>query len=152
MTEIQRIVDQLNRAFYEHAWHGPTVMDAVRGVTAVKAASRPIPKAHTIWEITHHIAIWKEVVRKRILGERVHMTDDYNFPLVVKPTPAAWKQVLARLTESHESLVEIVKKLPESRLSDRPKRGANTFYVQIHGVVQHDLYHAGQIVLLKKAR
>ncbi len=151
MRETKRIVDQLNRGFYGDAWHGPAVMEVLKGVTAARAASRPISRAHSIWEIAHHIGAWKEVVRRRITGELANFAEIENFPTIVNPTSAEWKRTVAVLTDRHEALVKVVGALSDADLAMKPRRGASTYYVQIHGVVQHDLYHAGQIVILKKA-
>ena len=126
-------------------------MEALKGVTAAQAAKHPIPSAHSIWEIAHHIGTWNEVVRRRIVGEAVALTDDENFPSKVTPSPAAWKKTLEVLESRHKALVKVVSKMPDNMLDTRRKRGVPTYYTVIHGVIQHDLYHAGQISLLRKA-
>jgi len=152
MSEAKRIIDLLNQGFYGEAWHGPAVMESLKGVSAARAAQRSIADAHTIWELTHHIGAWKEVVRCRIVGEPVNLTDEENFPVVVKPTATAWKKTIKMLTERHEALVKAVGKLSDDRLVKKMPGGIPSYYAQIHGVIQHDLYHTGQIVLLKKAK
>jgi uncharacterized damage-inducible protein DinB len=70
MTEIERILDQLRRAYEGEAWHGPSVREAIAGVTAAQAHARPLANGHSIWELVHHIAVWEDVGRRRLGGDR----------------------------------------------------------------------------------
>jgi uncharacterized damage-inducible protein DinB len=153
MSEATRIADQLRRAFDGEAWHGDSVFEILEGVTAAQAAARPIAGAHTIWELVLHIAAWDGAVPRRLGGVAVELSDAENFPPVTDTSDAAWRAVLAQVRRVHEELVAAVAALPDSRLSDLVpgKQGAHyNFYYMVHGVVQHELYHAGQIALLKK--
>ena len=154
MSETTRIADQLSRAFDGEAWHGDSLVEILQGVTAARAAARPIAGAHTIWELVLHVAAWDEAVLRRLGGAAVELSDAENFPPVKDTSEGAWRAALARVRRGHEQLVAAVASLPDSRLDDMVpgKEGAHyTFYYMIHGVVQHELYHAGQIALLKKA-
>jgi uncharacterized damage-inducible protein DinB len=155
-SESGRIADQLRRAFDSDAWHGDSVFEILEGVTAEQAAARPIPNAHTIWELVLHIAAWDGAVLRRLGGVAVELTDAENFPPVGDASEAVWRETLAEARRAHEKLVAAVADLPDSRLDDivagKEEEGAHhTFYYMLHGVVQHELYHAGQIALLKKA-
>lgn len=150
-TEVGRVSDQLNRAFRADAWHGPAVMEILADVTAEQAAARPLANAHTIWELVKHMAYWKEVVRERIGGAAPETDEARNFPVIRDPSPRAWVEALADLEREHAALREAVEALEDGQLDEPPPGGRSVLYVQIHGMVQHDLYHAGQIVLLKKA-
>ena len=150
MTELERISDQLQRAYTGDAWHGPSVLEALEGVSAEIAARRPIPSAHTIWELTHHIGAWADIPRRRIAGEAFEITQEINFPPVIETTAAAWQQSLDRLSESQRKLLDTIKMLDDSRLDQPVSKNGPTLYVLLHGVVQHHIYHAGQIMLLKK--
>jgi len=153
MTEASRIADQLRRAFDGEAWHGDSVLEILKGVTAERAAERPIKNAHTIWELVLHIAAWDGAVRRRLGGVAVALSDAENFPLVRDTSEAAWGKALAEVRRAHEELIAAVSAMPDSRLYEMApgKEGAHyTFYYMLHGVVQHELYHAGQIALLKK--
>jgi len=153
MSEAARIADQLRRAFDGEAWHGDSVFEILKGVTAAQAAARPIARAHTIWELVLHIAAWDGAVLRRFGGVAVTLSDVENFPPVTDASETAWRKALAYVWRSHEELVEVVSALPDSRLDEMVpgKEGAHyTFYYMLHGVVQHELYHAGQIALLKK--
>ena len=146
-SEIERIVDQLDRAFEGKAWHGPPVMKILRGITANQAAARLFPDTHTIREIVAHMTAWKRVVTRRISGEVVRVTPAQDWPSPRGP----WADAVAELRRAHRGLVKAVRKLPAARLRDRVPGKGHDFYVSLHGMVQHDLYHAGQIALLKKA-
>jgi uncharacterized damage-inducible protein DinB len=152
-SEATRIADQLRRAFDGDAWHGDSVFEILDGVTAAQAAARPIKNAHTIWELVLHIAAWDGAALLRIGGTAVELRDAQNFPPVMDTSDAAWRKTLAEVRSGHERLVEAVSALPDSRLYEMVpgKEGAHyTFYYMLHGVVQHELYHAGQITVLKK--
>jgi uncharacterized damage-inducible protein DinB len=153
MAEAARIADQLRRAFYGGAWHGDSLFEILEGVTAEQAAARPIPNAHSIWELVLHVAAWDGAVRRRMTGVAVKLSGKKNFPPVVDTSEAAWTRTLEHLRRVHDELVDAVKKFPEKSLSKQVpgKKGAHyNFYYMLHGVVQHELYHAGQIALLKK--
>jgi len=153
MSEATRIADQLRRAFAGDAWHGDSLFEILDGVTATQAAARPIKNAHTIWELVLHIAAWDNAVLRRLGGVAVELSDTQNFPAVADTSETAWRKALAEVQRVHDELVEAVSVLPDSRLDEivPGKEGAHyTFYYMLHGVVQHELYHAGQIALLKK--
>jgi uncharacterized damage-inducible protein DinB len=153
MSEAARIADQLRRAFDGEAWHGDSLFEILAGVTAAQAAARPIKGAHSIWELVLHIAAWDAAVLRRFDGVAVELSDVENFPPVTDVSDAAWKGALARVKSGHEKLIQAVAAMPDSRLAEMVpgKEGAHyTFYYMLHGLAQHELYHAGQIALLKK--
>jgi uncharacterized damage-inducible protein DinB len=151
MTEIERIADQLKRAFEGEAWHGPSIQEALAGVTAEQATARPLAHAHTIWEIVLHLAAWDGVVRRRLEDEQVDNPDEGDWPLVKDRSEAAWSDTLEWLKNNHTKLRRTVSWLDDASL-DKPLTGSkSTAYVTIHGSIQHYLYHAGQIAMLKKA-
>ena len=153
MTEIERILDQLKRAYAGNAWHGPSVREALAGVTAAQAQARPLANAHNIWELVHHIAVWENVGRRRLEGDRaeIEISSLEDWPPADDPTETAWEQAKAALDRGHEALREAITSLDETRLDEPILEGLSTVYVTLHGVIQHDLYHAGQIAMLKKA-
>lgn len=151
MNEVQRIVDQLQRAFAGEAWHGPAVMQILEGITAAQAAARPASGAHSIWEIAFHIAAWEGAVRQRLRGERGELSAAEDWPAVTDTGEQAWEQTKGKLRQVHQELCEAVAELDESRLDQPVVAGMSSVYVTLHGVVQHSLYHAGQIALLKKS-
>ena len=151
MRETTRIADQLQRAYAGHAWHGPSLRFLLRGLTARQAASHPISGAHSIWELVLHITAWDRVARQRILGgRRTGLGPHRNFPPVTRSTAAAWKQALRDLAREHRALEAAVQKFPPARLDRKLSGGDHSFYFTMHGILQHDLYHAGQIAILRK--
>jgi uncharacterized damage-inducible protein DinB len=151
MDEIKRIDDQLRRAFEGRAWHGPSLRELLADVTAEQATARPVPGAHSTWEITLHIAAWHEGVRRRVEGERVELSPEEDWPPVASTSEAAWQDALAALERTHTELRRMVSRLADARLQEMVAGKDHSVYVMLHGLIQHDLYHAGQIALLKKA-
>ena len=152
MTESKRIADQLHRAYQGEAWHGPALRELLAGVTASKAAARPLAGAYSIWEIVLHITAWKKAVHRRLKGEAVELAPHEDWPPTGKTGAAAWRKTLKALEQAHRELRKAVARLPESRLKQIVPGRKHTVYFMLHGLVQHDLYHAGQIALLKKAK
>jgi uncharacterized damage-inducible protein DinB len=152
MKETARIADQLSRAYSGKAWHGPSLKFILRGVTAEQAAARPIPCAHSIWELVLHIAAWDRAVCDRILsGKDTTLPPEQNFPAVVDTSSTAWKKALKKLEKGHRDLVAAIQGFKDSRLDRKLGNRDYSFYITMHGAIQHDLYHAGQISILKKA-
>jgi uncharacterized damage-inducible protein DinB len=150
-SESARIADQLRRAFEGDAWHGPALLELLKDVDAATAAAKPLPDVHSIWELVLHIEAWDGAAYRRIGGEKVQLTGTANFPVVPKPSEAAWRKAVAQAKRTHDALVKTVAALPESRLRERVPGKKYDFYHLLHGVAQHELYHAGQIAILKKA-
>lgn len=149
MQEIERILDQLKRSYSADAWHGPAVLEVLHGVNADTARRRPIASAHSILEIVLHMAAWKTIVRRRLDGEKFDVTPEMDWP---KPADgeATWERALAELDLAHSKLRDRIARYDDSGLLAPPAGGASA-YVLMHGIIQHDLYHAGQIALLRKA-
>jgi uncharacterized damage-inducible protein DinB len=147
--EIARMVIQLRCSYQGPAWHGPAVKQTLEGVTAEVASRKPAAGEHTIWELVNHIAFWAGVARRTFGGEA--------YPLALEPPadwPApsgTWEEALAAAEQEQQALIRAVKGFPAGRLDElvTDKRGY-TYYVLVHGVVGHNIYHAGQIAVLKK--
>jgi len=152
MTEIERILDQLKRAYEGSAWHGPSVKEVLNGVTAAQAQARPLASAHSIYELVRHIAVWEDVGRRRLQGDaaEVVVSSPEDWPPPDDSSEAAWEQTKAALDRGHLALVDAISLRTESRLDEPILAGKSSVYVTLHGVIQHDLYHAGQIAMLKK--
>jgi uncharacterized damage-inducible protein DinB len=150
ISEAARIADQLYRAFHGEAWHGPAVLELVTDIDAITAAAKPLRRVHSIWELLLHVAAWDNAALVRLSGKKCQLTGDDNFPPVTNPTEAAWRKAVAAATRTHDTLVKTVAGLPESRLSDRVPGKRYNFYHLLHGLAQHELYHAGQMAVLKK--
>jgi len=150
-AERDRIVDQLKRAFEGEAWHGPSVLESLEGVTWKVALERPIPGAHSIWELVHHITTWEEVVRRRLVGETPDVPSEVDWPPVKDKSQEGWAKALENLKAGHAQLRKVAAEVEDAELDTRPTEKTSTRYVLLHGAIQHDLYHAGQISILKKA-
>ena len=157
-AEIARIVDELEREHAGDPWHGSPLRQILEGLDHRQAAHRPLPGAHTIWELVLHMISWKNEVRRRIEGAPAGAPLEGDWPVAPNATAEAWRDARAVLEASHRSLVSSVSSLPEDRLfqptndpRDRESGAGVDHYVLLHGIVQHDVYHAGQIALLKKA-
>lgn len=152
MTETHRINGQLKRAYQGEAWHGPSLRELLDGVTAEQAAARPIPTAHSIWELVNHIIAWEQIAKRRLEGEALaEIPDEMNFPPVNDNSEAAWQATLQLLATSNQALRDAIKKIDDAKLEEIVSGASYSIYALLHGVIQHDLYHAGQIALLKKA-
>jgi uncharacterized damage-inducible protein DinB len=90
MSEIARMLDLLDRCYAGEAWHGPAVLEVLEGVDATSAASRPLAPAHSILELTLHIAVWKDVVRRRLQGESWDPTPEENWVPAAGSSAAGW--------------------------------------------------------------
>jgi uncharacterized damage-inducible protein DinB len=150
-SEAANIADQLQRAFDGSAWHGPALLEILADVDAAAAAARPIANVHSIWELVLHIAVWDRSGLVRLGGEKYQPSGDDNFPPVAKASEAAWRKAVTDVKKTHEKLVRTVNALPDARLWDRVPGKRYDFYHLLHGIAQHELYHAGQIAVLKKA-
>ena len=153
MGEMERIADQLKRAYEGKAWHGPSVREALAGVDAAKAARHSPSGGHSIWEVALHIGVWEGIVWRRLAGESIRdLPDSQDWPAVDDTSEAAWQRTLAALLEQSRQLRTAVAAFPESRLSEMVPgtMTPRSFYGEMHGVLQHDIYHAGQISLLKR--
>ena len=155
MSEVDRIRDQFRRAFDGEAWHGPSVMALLNGVTAAQAAEHPIRGAHSIWELTLHIRAWEGACLRRLNGDPAQLSDQEDWEPVNDFSEASWEKTKHDLRDTHEQLLQAIDALDDSRLDqpilDHPEIKFSSVYVTLHGGVQHDLYHAGQIAILKKA-
>jgi uncharacterized damage-inducible protein DinB len=151
MREIDRILDQMDRAFSGDAWHGPSLMSLLQSISAEDASKHPIKGAHSIWELANHLSAWNAITSHRLQGEEVQITTERDWPPVWEVSETAWRRALEILAESHAHLRSVVSKLKDDELDQKAAGPNYSRYVVIHGVIQHNLYHAGQIAVLKKA-
>jgi uncharacterized damage-inducible protein DinB len=147
-----RLEEQLRRALEGEAWHGPSVLESLAGVSAELAAARPVPGAHTIWELVLHLGGTYGLVLRRLAGDGRQLTLAEDWPPCPAATDDNWRKAVQDLTRLDEELRQAVRSFPEERL-DLPlvPESPYTAYTQFIGVTQHNLYHAGQIALLKRA-
>ena len=155
MSETDNIAEIIDQAAYGDAWHGPALQDAVNGVTADAARMRPVPQAHTIWEIVLHMTAWANEVERRLRENARPLDAAADWPKAAREDESAWAEAKAELMEAHRRLRHTIREFPVGRLTEPvpgpSDEGHNSFYMMLHGLAQHDAYHAGQIAMLKKA-
>jgi len=151
MSRARHLGSSLERTVTGPMWHGSALAEVLEGVTAERAAARPIPGAHTIWELVLHIIAWAEIARARLRGESTgDPTPEQDWPPVTATDAAAWQRTLERLGACHRELAADVRGLDEARLDQKVANLDYSADVLLHGIVEHGTYHGGQIALLKK--
>lgn len=152
MNEVGRLADQLDRALNGEAWHGPSWREVLDGVGLQAALQRPLPNTHGIGEIVLHVSTWHDTVRRRIAGETPPQpTDEQDWPKATFASEAEWKAAIQRLFDTGRALSDTIRRFPEETLLEERGNNTGTWYALMIGILQHDLYHAGQVGLLKKA-
>lgn len=148
------LLDLIDEAFDRRSWHGTTLLGSLRGVSAKRAAVRPSLRRHNIWELAVHAAYWKYTVRRRLTGEQRGSFALEGSNWFVRPagatSEAAWKDDIRLLISEHRRLKEAIRGFDRRRLSRPIGRERYSAAFLIRGIAAHDLYHAGQIQLLKK--
>ena len=144
----------LDQSYDHKSWHGPVLRGSLRGVSAEQAAWRPAPDRHNIWELAVHAAYWKYSVLRRL-----RRSDEIRFPLKGSnwfprlegsPSERAWKEDLQILGAVHRDLRQAVAALSDKELERIPEGSKTRLIDLVSGVARHDIYHAGQIQLLKR--
>jgi len=151
ISEAEDLAAQLRVIHEGDVWHGPALRELLGGLSPAQAASRPLPQAHSIWELVLHIAAWENVYVQCLAGAAMGKPAEGEFPPIGNLTPAAWQQALARLDRLHEELHRAVGALRESALQQIVPGRPYTVQFMLQNAVRHHVYHAGQIALLKKA-
>jgi uncharacterized damage-inducible protein DinB len=149
---IALLLEVIDQAFDRRAWHGTALWGSIRGLSAREAAWRPARRRHNIWEVVLHTAYWKYIVRRRLTRdlELVFPRAGSNWPpLPATRDAAAWRRDVALLKEQHRLLRAAIARFPAARLNARGWRSTWTNAQHVYGIASHDLYHAGQIQLLK---
>lgn len=150
-ARIETLIGMMDQAFYGPAWHGMPLWGAVRGVSAKEALRKPGPGRNSIWDLALHAAYWKYVIRRRITGDDtlVFPRSPANWP-TYDGSESGWKKDKALLKREHELLKEVVARVPEGMLGKRTWKKSYTNLQHLQGISSHDLYHCGQIQLVKK--
>lgn len=159
MDARQFVIDQLERMLEGDAWHGPALIETVREMSPEEALARPVPAAHSTWEIVLHATSWAREVARRARSGVAREPEDGDWPSPpAEPEARAWADALAALRAAHEELREAIRACPVERLDEPlhderpPEPGpGRTLLATLHGLVQHDAYHAGQIAILRRA-
>jgi uncharacterized damage-inducible protein DinB len=154
ISEMNILLQAIEEGYSEKAWHGTNLRGSIRGLTAKEAAKRPGKGRHNIWEVVVHCAYWKYIVRRRILNEKKG-----SFPLegsnwftrpVGTPNENDWRRDIGLLDKIHKEMVDAVKEIKSSDLNRKPGGSKVSNRAIITGIAMHDVYHAGQIQLIKR--
>jgi hypothetical protein len=151
--EIRVLLAILDQAYDHPSWHGTNLRGAIRRVSPAQAAWRPSPRRHNIWELVVHAAYWKYVVWRRLTGAArgsfpLEGSDWFRRP--EERSERAWRSDKALLDEMHVSLLDAVRHVSSGGLRSKPRASKVSNFALVSGVAAHDLYHAGQIQLLKR--
>ncbi len=151
--DIKELLRLLDEGYDRATWHGPNLRAAVSRVKVKEALWRPGAKRHNVWEVTVHAAYWKYAVRRRLLGEKrgsFVLKGSNWFASPAKASEKEWRRVLALLADEHRRLRAAVARVSPAKLRRKMPMGKWTTAQTITGVAMHDIYHAGQIQLLKR--
>src|SRR5512140_2342437 len=143
----------VDEAYDLRSWHGPNLRGSLRGLSPAEAAWRPSAQRHSAWEVTVHAAYWKYAAWRRLTGEKrgaFARAGSNWFDAAAEPTPARWRAELKLLAACHERLRAAVATLADDDLPRKTPDGRETVGRLVRGAAAHDLYHAGQIQLLKR--
>jgi uncharacterized damage-inducible protein DinB len=163
MSRAIRLADHIERTVTGPMWHGPALLELLNGVACDRALARPLPDAHTIWELVLHVTAWCEIARQRLKGQAIgDPTPEQDWPAVPITLPNAgapssidpaldWRRAVERLAESHRGLAADTRLLKDEQLTALLPGLDYTVSVLLRGIVEHGTYHGGQIALLKKA-
>src|SRR5688572_11134899 len=150
MKETARITELFEDLYNGEPWIDMTLKGVLKKVTAKQAAKRISPKYNSVWEIVNHIIKWRVHVLGRLNGEPFMVGNDNYFEKIIDKSDKAWKVTLIQLEDSQKQWVEFLRKLKDSGLDKINPRSGKSYYWHIHAIIQHDVYHLGQIVMLTK--
>lgn len=151
--EIAQLLSIIDQAYDRRSWHGTNLRGSIRGLTAERASRRPRPDRHNIWELVVHAAYWKYAVTRRLTGQKrgsFPLKGSNWFARGHSVNESRWREDVLLLETMHRALREAVANLSVADLSRTPKGRTTSNAFLITGIAAHDLYHAGQIQLLKK--
>src|SRR5262245_31996094 len=141
MSEVQTIIDDLKNIHDGDPMHGPSLKEILSGVTAEQAAVKPLANAHSIWELTSHIAGWEGVFTRRLAGTPMKEPEEGDFPVVTDVSEESWRRTLAKFDETHRGLLEAMAALTDERLRETMTGKDYTVGYMLRGLVRHHVYH-----------
>jgi uncharacterized damage-inducible protein DinB len=151
VSELSILLDELKSIHDGDAWHGPSLKEALAGLTAEQAAARPVSGGHSIWELALHIAAWNGVWARRLEGNPISEPEEGDFPAITNTDDKSWAEALARLDGAQQKLLGAASELTDSSLKHKVAGADYTVEYMLRGAIRHSVYHAGQISLLKRA-
>lgn len=151
MRGIAGIIDQLHRSIEGDSWQGPSIREIIEDVSAVGAAAHPIAGGHSIWELLLHVTAWMRACESRVRGNVTELSGEADWPPVRDAGEGAWKSAFEDLRRAEAELAATMRKLRDEDLAGPvPNRDYDRWHL-LHGLAQHNAYHAGQMSLLKRA-
>lgn len=158
MNKVAELIEEFGRVYNGDPWHGPAMREVLTGIAAADAAVHPVPAAHSVWEIVLHMTAWTGEVARRLEGGEPALPREGDWPAVSVVSQAAWEAALTALELAHEDLLRALADFPEERLTamvgdarDLPLGTGVSFEAMLRGLLQHHVYHTGQLALLKRA-
>lgn len=148
--EKERLVSLFENLYDGYPWLGVNIKSTLKGITAQKASTRYLANCNSIWEIVNHLISWKINVLQRLRGEVITTPDNNYIEEITNTSEEAWQATIIRLEEVHHEWLDYLKALDEADFDKTYPPNGMTYYEHIHGIIQHDAYHLGQIVLLAK--
>jgi uncharacterized damage-inducible protein DinB len=157
-SEPVEIAALIERIMSGDPWHGPSVKKVLDGVTAETAAKKPLPHAHSIWELVIHMTGWTREVAARLGGRKAQEPAAGDWPEIGEPTDARWREAQAALFTAHRELAQAIRGVDSTTLPrpvldfrDNALGTGLSHYLTLHGLVHHTVYHSGQIAILRRA-
>lgn len=147
------ILAMLEESYTGPAWHGPSVLEALAGVTGSTAACKPAAERNSIWELVLHLAHGRHLLIERTTGQSIdafpRQIREPWWPVSPSDTDdAAWRADLALLDERQRALMDAIRRSTPAQLARVPHGSQHSVARQLLGMALHDSYHAGQIRLL----
>lgn len=151
MSETKRIQKLFNDLYHGSPWIDVTINGTLETITAQQASARPVANSNSIWEIVNHIISWRLNVLQRVQGKVIETPSHNYFTTIKDTTDAEWANTLQELKDSHQKWVSFLNTFNEKDFEKIYPINEMTYYEHIHGIIQHDAYHLGQVTLLAKA-
>jgi hypothetical protein len=153
-TECNRIASQLAHAINGEAWYGNSVQEILTGITAGQACAHPIANAHSIWELVCHLQAWVELSCGAANGTPIPawpgMPQDKDWPVIKQRDESAWRETVNSFLDSYGTLEKVIRSFGDERMESTVPGRAYNFSRLFEGMIQHAIYHSGQIAILKK--
>lgn len=152
--EIKRIAKILKHVYAAEAWHGPSVKEVLADVTPELAVKRLSPRLHNIAELVIHLTNWRTFTLEKLTGSLTYdiiLNSEADWSVVNELTNEHWQEMLDNLEDTQTELLEIVEKFSPQKINDIVPGRRYSFYILLHGIIQHDIYHSGQMAQIKKA-
>ena len=148
MRLVERMIEELNRMWNGEPWYGPSLRPLLDGVTEEQARAHPVKNGHSILEVVVHAAFWMKMTTRRLQGHAAEATAEQDWGNVAK---TSWADALRELEKAYAALLDRVARLNDDAMNSIVPNKKYTVYTLLTGVIEHNVYHAGQIAMLKKA-